>query len=70
MSWRTRRPREVRYSLGWISLKAEPRVFASLPLPGGGILRVMDMRVHMAGLARAARRLSELRRRSGQRGDP
>lgn len=66
---RPRRSRygEVYHAVGWLARKAGPGVFKGLPLPGGGVVRVMDKAVHMAAFESAGRKLKELLHRSGKR---
>ena len=55
------------YSVGWTLPADSAAVFTTIRLPGGGIARLLDKRVHMAALDRAGEKLAELTRRSGQR---
>jgi hypothetical protein len=68
MGWRGRsRSGEIRYTVGWIARKARSGVFKGFPLPGGGVVRVMDKAVHMAAFESAGRKLKELLHKSGKR---
>ena len=67
MVWRSRsRAGEIYHAVGWMTRIARPGVFKRLPLPGGGVVRVMDKAVHMAAFESAGRKLKELLHKSGR----
>lgn len=68
MVWQGRsRAREIYHAVGWMARKARSGPFKRLPLPGGGVVRVMDKAVHIAALESAGCKLKELFHKSGKR---
>ena len=68
MRWRSRRKRkEIFYWMGYVVRETKSAVFPEVRLPGGEVLRVMDKGLHTTALESAARRLKELRHKSGTR---
>ena len=67
MGWLTkpRIPQDIHHAVGWAADNSA--VFTTISLPGVGIARVLDKRVHLAALDSAGEKLSELVRRSGHR---
>jgi hypothetical protein len=71
MGWRSRgRRREIHHTVGWLSRETKSDAFKGLPLPGGGVVRVMDKCLYMAALESAGRKLKELYHKSGGREQP
>ena len=71
MGWRSRgRRREIHHTVGWLSRETKSDAFKGLPLPGGGVVRVMDKCLYMAALESAGRKLNELHHKSGGREQP
>jgi hypothetical protein len=54
------------YCVGWTARDAEAAVIQSVVLPGSGVMRVLDKRVHQAALENVGQKLRELDRRSGK----
>jgi hypothetical protein len=67
MGWMGGEKKQVHHSVMWLPRGAKPGMFSNLPLPGGGMMRVLDKSLHLAALGFAGRKLLELRHKSGKR---
>jgi len=61
----SRKSGKVYHSAMWVPRDARSGPFITIPLPGGGVLRVVDKGLHLAALDSAGKKLVELRRKSG-----